>query len=399
VTTPLAVEDYLQFFSTTGGTASAPLPEGVTARFDQGIPAALQPGLRSVAARLTQQQNGLEPNTTITLALDLRSVRGPSSAFRFTYVEHAAARGRPATGEILVESMVRPAATPGTPPPAPGSSGPTPQERFAQHGFRSGGGWSSRERASLLQAIASVPDSTLAPISGLRFERDTAGSNDPQAGGEYNPDTHTVTMFDRAFAQAGAQVRYGTPGAALIDESTRDIIHEIGHALDLLPLRLAWRRITEAQVAIRNAFAEFEDPPGSGLYNFPSTEQASWNRLSAQLAAAERARDATVSLSGSRWQAPPGGGEMEIVDGPAGARNTAFRQAAERDRQAGGRGAQRITSFSDGAWHEYWAESYSLYVAAPDQLRDLRPQVYAYFEARFPRQGQSASAPTSPSSP
>jgi hypothetical protein len=148
--------------------------------------------------------------------------------------------------------------------------------------------------------------------------------------------------------------------------------------LDLLPLRQAWNRLEQAEATRRAAFGQYENPPGSGNYQFPNTEQARWNVLSQQVNAAELARNQARSRSGERWQ-QTASGEWTNVQGPVAAGNIAFRQAAMQD------GPRRLTSYSNADWGEYFAESFSMYITAPDTLRRLRPHVYDYFVRTFPR--------------
>ena len=75
----------------------------------------------------------------------------------------------------------------------------------------------------------------------------------------------------------------------------------------------------------------------------------------------------------------------------------AFRQAARRDqvrRDTSGRVTTEgttatlsggITSYSDTDYEELFAEAFALYISAPETLRQLRPNIYTYFNTRYPR--------------
>jgi hypothetical protein len=39
----------------------------------------------------------------------------------------------------------------------------------------------------------------------------------------------------------------------------------------------------------------------------------------------------------------------------------------------------------DSVWQEYFAESFALYQASPDLLRQMRPKVFAFMEKQFPK--------------
>lgn len=373
VTTGVTITDIHDLFSTQGGTTTISIPANVTVQFASGIPQSLHHGLRNVAGMMTTQMtpSPLEVNSTITLALDLERYGGDFAAFRFTYVEHHPPRSTP-TQEILIERLGA-IGMEGLPP----SQVEANQRKFDQHRFQRGSGWSDAEFQSLLAAISQFPETILTPVDGITFRRQNAHPTDPERGGDYNPNTHTITMYDRSFSTS--MTRFGVLGANFTDEAVRSILHEIGHAIDLLPLRQAWDRLEQARTALRTAFAQYETPPGSGQYNFPSSEQASWNTLQQQITVAEQARNQARSRSGYRWQWNLQTGVFETVEGGTAAGQNAFRLAAQQD------GGTRITQYSNKEWQEHFAESFSLYMSAPDTLRRLRPHVYDYFVANFPR--------------
>lgn len=332
-----------------------PLPTGVTVRFASGVPTQLRNGLKNVASMIIPKP--LELNSTITLPLNLEPYGGDYGAYRFTYVEHKPKKGKP-TQEVLIERLG-----------AIGlkglskSQGMAAQKKFDAHGFKRGSGWSDLEFESTLSAIAQIPDSILSPVGGIIFTRDRRSNPDnPKACAHYNEITHSIVIFD-----------------CLIPVSVRDIVHEVGHAVDLLPLRRAWSSLKQKQQILKTAFAQFEDPPGSGHYSFPSTEQVKFNKLKANITTAERALTATRSESGHRYQEEGVSGEFKLVEGGIAAGSIEFRKAAEKD------GRKRITSYSNKEWQEYYAESFSLYITDPVILQLLRPNVYAFFRKKHPK--------------
>jgi hypothetical protein len=44
-----------------------------------------------------------------------------------------------------------------------------------------------------------------------------------------------------------------------------------------------------------------------------------------------------------------------------------------------------ITSYSDTDYQELFSESFALYMSAPETLRQLRPNIYGYFNKRYPK--------------
>jgi hypothetical protein len=368
VTTKITIAGLGNLFA--AGATPVQVPQGAAVRFAGGVSARLRPGLANVAGVLTTDMGALEVNSTITLALDLERFGGNFAAYRFSYVEHRPQRG-PRTQEILIERLGS-IGMEGVPP----SQVAAAQARFDQHGFRRGGGWTDAQFHELLGAIGEIPDAVLGPLRGLALERRPAHPALRDRCGEYEVATHTITMFDCAFDPS--LTRFGMPGSGVSSVAVQSITHELGHAVDLLPLRQAWGRLEQEQAVLRTAFRQFENPPGSNRYQFPNTEQARWNLLQGNIRAAERARDQARARSGARWRLDPATGVHRPLQGPAGAEGNAFRLAAERDH------GTRVTRYSDESWQEYFAEAYSLYMTDPEALRRLRPNVYAYFVANLP---------------
>ena len=207
VTASVVVPGIAEKFATTGTKVTIPFPAGVTARDvrDRGGPA-LQHGLSNVAGALSNGTDltpaPLVENSTITLELDVPS-KG-KGLYRFTYDAPPAPPGGKApapTPKILVEALgtatapagtKAPAAQPGQPPPADPVADKIKKYSLSQS-------YSGTELDALRAAIDEIPEAQLAVVSGLKFARDTAKQNDPTAAGDYDPKTHTVTMYDRAF--------------------------------------------------------------------------------------------------------------------------------------------------------------------------------------------------------
>ena len=368
ITNALNIANLEDLFSTKVATTTIPLPEGVTTRFASGIPAGLQHGLQNVAGQIIPTP--LVLNSTMTLALNLEPYGGDFASYRFTYVEHHPPKAKP-TQEVLIEKL----GTIGVEGLSPAQVA-TNQKKFDAHGFTRGSGWSDAEFENVLAAMAQIPDSLLTPVDGITWNRDHVDATDPATAGHYDPDKHEITMFDLAFG--ASLTRFGVPGQGVDTETIRAIEHEVGHATDLLPLRQAWASLEAAQSARDTAFAQFEDPPGSKNYKFPSSEQASWNALSAKITAAEHARDAARSGSGFKW-APDATGTFTTVEGGTKANSNAFRLAALKDSGA------RVTKYANKDWGEYFAEAFSLYISDPKTLERLRPNVYAFFVKNHPK--------------
>lgn len=361
-------------FSTRGGTTTIPLPEHTTARLSSNIPAALHRGLQNVAGELIPTP--LVANSTVQLALDLTPYGGGYDAYRFTHID----LGRLGK-EVLIERQG-----------AIGVEGLTTeqrrplQERFDRLGFvRSG--FSTDEFDQVLIGVAEVPEARLSTLRGLRFERDAADPQHPDAAAHYdqrnddrdNPRPHAVVVFDHAF-RSSSLTRMGRAGHVL-SYAAHAVTHELGHALDLDPLRTTAAASGAAQRAL---LAEF-GTGGTG-YSIPhpqAPERARYDVLQGGVTTAATAERAARSRSGARWtSANPSTVSDNLVQG---ARQPAFRQAAISDGGPAGRQFPTDYPHPVSVWQEYFAESFALYQNSPDLLRRMRPNVYAYMAREFPR--------------
>src|SRR5262249_17921445 len=152
--------------------------------------------------------------------------------FRFTYDAPPAAKGKTQPQRILIEALGKytpPAGTKAPPPPTAGAAAaPDPvAEKLSEHSLKQS--YSGTDLHALRGAIDQIPDAQLSLVDGLAFDRATADPDDPKVGGHYRQETHTVTMYDRAFNVSA--VAYKGAGTTASTEATRAIVHEIGHAI------------------------------------------------------------------------------------------------------------------------------------------------------------------------
>lgn len=317
--------------------------------FQTGIAQNLRLGLESVGGYLANVTNTLPQNSTINVALNLSSYGGANTIYRFT--RYTVTSGRTATDHFLIEEVGAAPAAPAAVTAAAGS--------FTVNGqnFTLTSGWSDANYALLRQALGMMPAAALAEAAGLSFQY-RSGSGSGGEAGEYDRANDRVILFSNAFPTAS--VRFGTSVTGV-----RNILHEIGHALDLRPLEQAARTFDTA----------------------------------GQTTAARRTFLASRSLSGSRYVDNSGRYESDV--NISAARDGAFRRAARSDgvrRDTSGRmidlggGVQiaagisgGVTRYSDVNYEELFAESYAIYMTDPDRLRLMRPNVYQYFVGRYPR--------------
>jgi hypothetical protein len=312
------------------------LPKDTTATYGSSVPTnpRLREGLASTAADLLANTveakdkdvagTTFRENTSVQVEINLGKYGGSDGVWRFTYIK------RPKRGEILIEFL-------GTSSPGGTQASSAKRvERFNALGFRISG-YSSQERAIVLEAVSLLPDAALIKLRGLTFVRAGAPPRDqPDTSARYDPDKHQITMFDRAFA--GTVVRYDKPGAGFSPPSVRTVLHELGHAVDLMPLRAA--------------AAKFES-----------------ERDPAKAQAAKMQRDRAAAESGERLPDTKASGI-----GPA---STAFKAAAAKD------GSKAITAYGAKDALENYAEAFSLYYADPALLKALRPNTFQYFDTTY----------------
>ncbi len=384
VTASVVVPDLAGKFATTGTTTTAAFAGGVSAVFDASVDPGLQHGLRNVAGSLSAGAElspaPLVPNSTVTLELDVGGTTG-KGLYRFTYAVPAAAGPQkiPQTQRILVESLGKATAPPGTKPSAPPAAGATPipdpvAEKIKRHSISHS--YTGGDLDALRAALDQIPNAQLAVVSGLSFRRATSLAKDPKAAGNYDPKTHTITLFDVAFT--ASQARYSGPGTVASDTPTRAIVHEIGHAIDLAALRTAGISKDKADAAVGALSAKYPDPkdPTGYQYKRGGSEEKDVSAVLKAQRDAETALGSARSRSGTR-SVKQADNSFEDRIGTI-AKGNRFREAATKD------APKAVTAYGETDWQEAYAEAYSLYITSPQTLKALRPNVYAYLAANLP---------------
>lgn len=371
LTSALTISDIAELFSTKGGTTTIPIPSDAQLTFSGSIGESLKHGLKNIAGKLIP--NSLPLNSTITTALDLQKYGGGNDAYRFTYAEKTE-KGKDPIKTILIERL----GTIGT-EGLKDAEIKAQKKRFQQFSFNRGSNWSDDDFEFLLQAIAKIPDNILTPVQGLTFNQDSNPASEPSVGGEYAPDTHTITIFDKALEKS--QTRFGTPGtdSGISPFVVEAITHEIGHAIDLLPLREKMKAYDQAKEVFITAFKQYEDPPDSNQYKFPNSEQARFDQLMKDIKDAEDNLKDAKSKSGARYTTDADG-DWVINDLPT-KKKGAFREAVVKD------GKIFPTNYPNPEdwWQEFYAESFSLYFTNPLVLEQIRPNVFKFFKTNFPK--------------
>jgi len=383
VTAAVTVPDIAGKFATTGTKTTLTLPSGVTAAFDTSVDPALQHGLQNVAASLSTTIEltpaPLPANTTTTLELDVPS-KG-KGLYRFTHTAPlAVGKGAPPAPRILIEALgvaTAPAGTKAPPPPTTPGAPPTPDpvaEKIKNHSLKHS--YTGDELDALRAALDRIPDAQLSVVDGLSFDRKSADPNDPTTAGHYDPPTHTVTIYNRAFA--GTQTRFKAgAGTTTSSAATRAILHEIGHAIDLAPMRKAEVARKQADAAVAALSQKYTDPDDPTKFRAKSAEED--KDIKATLKAQQDAEAkvlTTQSISGTKTVKDPAGKLVDVIGTAA---DNDFRKAVAKD------GGKAVTAYGDTDFQESFAEAYSLYITSPSTLKSLRPNVFDFLDKNLPK--------------
>ena len=355
---------------------SSPADEVVA---DASVPTAVARGLKNLAGDWSSgKKPSLKPNQTVTLDLDLTPYKGGRGLYRFTWTKPAPAKKGGATqSRILIEHLGQ------TPAPAAAKSGAggtsdqatkpakDPIDTKITDARLDISGYSKKEEPVLREAIATVPASHLAIVEGLKFRRGSVHPEDPKVAGHYDEDKHTVVMFDVAFTDT--QVAFGDSGTAT-SYAARQIVHEIGHAVDLAPLRAAEKKTSDARADLNAKAGEFSSKQEADAYK--AAKKA--------LATAEEEQKAALGRSGTRIKATKTKNDQGIdvtatsrVIGTA-HKGVKFREAVKGD-------GKDVSKYAETDWQESYAEAYALYLTQPSLLKQIRPKTYDHLSQTLPK--------------
>jgi hypothetical protein len=376
------------------------IPAGIAFEFETRIGKANRPGLERIGKHMIAESN-LPQNTTLNLA-----IQELGRIYRFTRFDHPGAAG--ATELVLIEEVGPIPATAevteagwNVNQPRPGSI-PAGSFKIRTFDFKRDQDWRDDEWDLVFAALTSFPDSVLKEVAGVTFKRRPcqeqfiqnglciprqARTGDVEAGERKGGDVNdeSITLFDEAFATSPS--RYGT-STLLVSV----LAHEVGHQVDLHPLDVALdtynKGTDQAQAELDKALAEPE-PPAKGKKKPKKGEKSkadlALEKYGADKAALKDALDKSRSLSGVGWQ--DDGTTRSMTDAPASVDGDFMKAAAldglalTNERVTSG----SITEYGRRSITEQFAELFSVYLTDPKLLQTIRPNIYAYFAARFPR--------------
>jgi hypothetical protein len=378
-----------------------PIPAGIAFEFETRIGKENRPGLERIGKHMISENN-LRQNTTKSLA-----IKELSRIYRFSRFDHP---GENLRELVLIEEIGPIPATAEVPEagwnvkqPRPGAM-PTGSFKIRAFDFKRDKDWREDEWRLVVETLTSFPDSVLKEVAGVAFKRRPCQEKFIQADGSCkrretrtgeveagerkggNINDESITLFDEAFETS--PTRYGT-STVLVSV----LAHEIGHQVDLRSLDVGldtYNKGTEQSQAELDKARAAPEPavkkkkPKKGPAEKSKADQAS-EKFDTEKAALRDALDKSRSLSGVGWQ--DDGKTRTMTEAPAGG-DTDFLKAATLDGLV--LTAEKVTSGSITEYGkknvvEQFAELFSVYLTDPKLLQAIRPNVYAYFAARYPR--------------
>ena len=360
----------------------------------------------------------LPPNALVDLALDLRPHGGEHAVFRFVrYTEGGTEK------QLIEKTQVLAAAGTTTASPAaaaPGTATHTGAVTVGSVRIDIDTRFSADEGQAIAGAVGLLPDLLRARVDGLRFVDAGTGQGPGGENGHYDPAIDGVRIWGAMFDASPRRV-----GAA--SATAYQIVHEIGHAVDLRPLHAAERARNAAQEALDRLQRpptldlDTSGDPLAGLDDTPRADparDAEIARLRQEIATHDAAIAAAASVAGHEV-----GTATEsmltafavalVADGVTAvpraktrnaaveAANTAAEEAHAADPStpepvprplepllSGG-----ITRYAATDLMEAYAEHYALYVLDEALLLALRPRVHAYFASAQPKTAPPAATP------
>lgn len=321
-------------------------------KFGPGIADGIKDGLKNLAAEFFNENN-FTYNTITNVPLNLEKVGGVNGVYRFTLIERTSNPKK----QLIIEQV-------SSAPPADPSKIDVDKatKRLEKFEFTLGTGFGGDAQKKLLfAALARVPDSILNRIKGVRFELSPAATGDRDEAGHYDPNTHTITLFQDAL-----KTFMNSTDASGSDFFTHVLAHEVGHALDFESFTRARvkrdtlrRLLANARTEARRTAPDISDANAQAAKQKKDKEEI--KRLETELAKAES--DFAQILK-----------TQDVQKGGGYSQSTQFARA----------GGKAISAHAKkGGNVENFPELFTLFILDPDLLKSLRPDAYKYFADTF----------------
>jgi Domain of unknown function (DUF4157) len=344
------LKEYFEKLKSGGWGSYRAAPKGVSVEL-QGIKDDYKTPMTSIAMYMNAQVSYpstvtgvakpmFAPGTSITLRLALAQHGLADGNFRFAWT------GDDKSGTIYIEAT---------------SAGPKDENVPSESGgkisvgglnFEAEGTWSPDQMGYLQKALALIPLEALKTVDGLKFKIDS-GSGSAGEDGKYDESNHTVTMYGGAFNVS--DTRFGES-----PKPVQELAHEIGHAIDIAPLNKAWQKYQTSGKS-------------SDLTSVTSQSGSKWEQDKTKTwQMAERIAKTDGDFRTAAVKDGIAKTQTEITD------NSGAKQTLTHLK--GG-----ISDYGNTNWTELYAESFAVYSTDPSTLKLLRPNIYAYFAAKYPR--------------
>ncbi|MEA2564676.1 MAG: hypothetical protein QOH06_6180 [Acidobacteriota bacterium] len=405
------IENYLDPQSGLGGSA------GITTEFGTEITDPdQQSGLSNIAENLERgptdpEELPLPPNSILDLALDLRPYGGEHAVFRFTRY------GASSADKVLIEKTHVLATA--TPAGAAAISAPAGQPAAGAAASFTGpvlvgnvtvmidSSFSNDEGKAIADAVQLLPDPIRARIDGVKILSAGSGKGPRGQNGEYNEAEDKVRLWDAVFDDSPRR-------AGAVTSTAYQIVHELGHVVDLRPLfkaQLARDRAIAARSLLERDLKSSPIKTPDAPIPDPGAGEAEKTRLRSEIArmdkeieALGKASASAKSIAGFELGADTerlltAFGKALAADGVktvknAKKHNRAIRAANERalseNAEAPVQPEKKTLStgmsyYAAGNLMEAFAENFAAYVLDEALLRAIRPKTHAYFAKTFPK--------------
>ncbi len=368
----------------------------------------------------------LPPDGILDLALDLRPLNGEHAVFRFIRYTNARA------DTVLIEKTrvlappPAPAGTNAPPAPAPAPSGTAPSFTGDVHvsgtTIKIGTSFGNDRGKIIADAVGLLPTPIRAKVDGVSFELAGSGQGPGGQNGEYVAARDVVRVWGDLFAPSARRVGDAT-------NTAYQVVHELGHAIDLRPRFKAQRDRDQAEArrkqlegemkGVEGKFRNPNDPMGEtvDLSKDPRVVeekkriQGNIDSVNKDIQTHTQAIASAKSIAGSEL-----GGDTESLltdfgkalaaDGvsavtKARKRNRAVdaaNKAAQKANEADPTGPQKpmqehektltgsgVSLYSMTDLMEAFAENFSYYTLDEALLKAIRPKTFDFFAKEFPK--------------
>ena len=265
------------------------------------------------------------------------------------------------------------------------------------------------EKEAVMSGVAKLPESALKDIQGLKFGKKSCKLDDnnksiasiPAPNAYYSPDDHEVILVNAGSISVN-NLFGDKDGSNFIDRIEYTVLHEIGHAVDyalylqdkdnlLNPMDEKYdkyKAAVEEKENARTAYNNFVP-----VYNADKnvTNKAKLNKLKTDLDNKKiivnqlwnEYKNYIAGINGKKFETFSGvGNEINVagnsISYTAITDVTDFTLALKLD-------SPNITGYSDTNVKEAYAEAFALYISEPESLQILSPNVYEYFNNKYPQ--------------